>query len=154
MSDFDPAALADVMGQLDTEETTWKPETAGEQVGGQVVRIDYTYVAKTGGTMPSIYLRTATGATVRVNAGRTALRSQLDRMKVQPGDYVGVRFLGMVESKSGGNPFYDYRVTHKAVGPRVPGEAFSATRQAEDDGLGLVPGAAESASVFDTPPAF
>lgn len=135
------SAFAELLADLDVEETLWKPETPGDQVHGTIASIEYVRT-KQGSTLPMVKVRTPTGGLVKVAAGRAAIRNELDRRKVQAGDLLAIRYLGVVDGKDGGRDFHGYRVSHKAMGARDAGAAFDGSREVEDD-LGLVEGAAD-----------
>jgi hypothetical protein len=119
-------------------ELDWEPQEVGEQVVGFVAAIEY--MATKNGETPRIALDTEDGTRVLIWCGRTRLRRQLARNKVQPGDGLGIRYEGSKTAASG-NTYFDYRVDVYRVGERVPGEMF---RDADDDDL--LPGAKQASS--------
>lgn len=131
-----------LLSQLDADERDWTPAQAGEQVYGVIAGIDYMR-AKNGNTFPMVRMAGPDGVTWKVIAGRAAIRGELDRRKVQPGDRIAIRYLGLVQGRDGGRDFHDYRIAHQPVGPRDPAQAFDANRVLEDD-LGLIPDALAS----------
>lgn len=135
------AAFAAMLADLDVEESLWKPETPGDQVYGEVTAIEYVRT-KQGTTLPMVKVRTPAGDLVKVAAGRAAIRNELDRRKVQAGDLVAIRYLGLVEGKDGGRDFHGYRVAHKPLGARDASAAFNGATEVADD-LGLVAGAVD-----------
>jgi hypothetical protein len=137
------SAFADLLAELDQVEQAWSPANSGDQVFGLVTGIDYIRT-KAGTTMPMIRLASPDGVVWKVGAGRMAIKNELDRRRVQPGDLLAIRYLGMVEGRDGGRDFHGYRVSHRSMGPRDATAAFDASREVEDD-LGLVGGALDGA---------
>jgi hypothetical protein len=133
-----PDPLAEIEAALEVEVTDWEPTEVGDQVIGYVREISYVET-KNGGRVGQVLIETKGGSRVSIWAGRTRLRKELARAKVQPGDALGVRYLGQVESKNGGNAYFDYKVQVFRVGPRRAGEMFT-----EEQDLGLVAGATEA----------
>lgn len=112
---------------LDQEERTWEPTEPGEQIMGRITGIEYTDTRN--GPVPVVVMTAEDGSRVRAFCGRRVLRRQLVQSRVQPGDLVGIRFLGERESKAG-NRFFDYTVVVERSGPRRPDEVL---RDANDD---------------------
>lgn len=130
-------ALNQIEANLDREEIEWEPEEVGERVIGYVTGIEYIDT-KDGNRIGVLLIDTKNGTRVRVWAGRTRLRKQLVRAKVQPGDAIGIRYEGKKEAKNGGNDYFDYKVDVIREGPRRDGEMFT-----EEEDLGLVAGAVD-----------
>jgi hypothetical protein len=151
MLDNNDAGFDDLLAQLDQVEQPWSPEHDGDQVFGVVSGIDYIRT-KVGTTMPLLRLTAPDGVVWKVAAGRAALRGELDRRSVQPGDRLAIRYTGMTAGKDGGRDFHGYRVAHQPVGPRDASAAFDGSREAVDD-LGLVPGAIDGTFGSDDPAA-
>lgn len=123
-------ALDRIEANLQREEIDWEPTEVGDTVVGYVGAIEY--VETKNGEMPVVAIDTKDGARVKVYCGRTRLRKQLAKNKVQPGDALGIRYEGEKASKSGGNRYFDYRVDVVRVGERKPDEIF---RDTDDDDL-------------------
>lgn len=122
--------LEQVEQELDREELEWEPSELGDQVVGHLREI--VYIDTKNGTVPQLRVENKDGAVILIWCGRTRLKNQLQRAKIQPGDALGVRYLGQQESTNGGKPYHDYKVTVVRVGPRNEEEMF---RTEEDLGL-------------------
>lgn len=133
-----PQSAADLAAQLqanlDRPEYDWDPQSEGDQVLGTITAIDYVEMKKSGELVPAIQVATPADELVKVWCGRTRLRNQLERLKAQVGDGVGVRYLGQQPGVNGGQDFHDYKVTVIRVGPRIDGQMFQAEPQ-PDSGL-------------------
>lgn len=114
--------LDQIKGNLAREEIDWEPDEVGEQLVGFVAGIEY--IETKNGEMPVVAVDTEDGTRVKVYCGRTRLRKQLARNKIQPGDALGIRYEGSKKPKSGGNEYFDYRVDVVRVGERKPEEMF------------------------------
>jgi hypothetical protein len=146
------AEYADLLAELDQVEEAWSPVNSGDQVYGLVTGIDYIRT-KVGSTMPLIRLTAPDGVAWKVGAGRAALRNELERRQVQPGDRLAIRYTGVTAGKDGGRDFHGYKVAHQPVGARDASAAFDGSREAHDD-LGLVEGAVDGTFGTDTEPGF
>lgn len=129
---------------MDVEELDWEPAEAGDQVVGYVTGIEY--VDTKNGPVGVLVLTTKAGSRWKVFAARVRLRKQLVRQKVQPGDAVGIRYLGAKDGKNGGQSYNDYRVDVVRVGPRRPEDML---KDSESVDTNLVTGATQPDSSWD-----
>lgn len=71
----------------------------------------------------------------RVHGFGTVLKSRIAELKPEPGDEIGIRFLGLVKSKGFDTPYRNYKlVLEKAQGTKAAGpdwEAMAAAAKAE-----------------------
>lgn len=81
----------DILDQLNTEFTAWKPEI-GETVIGEVVAI--TERTSDYGTYPMLNIATTDGRFFCVHAFHTVLKSELARQAPKAGDNIGIRYIG------------------------------------------------------------
>jgi hypothetical protein len=94
--------------RLDFEPDPWDP-SPGDKVAGEVVAVtEYDDKFNPGATYPVVDLlvdpETLTG--VRLYGSRTVLRNELRRLDPQPGDWLGVKYLGRIA----GNDYDSYKV--------------------------------------------
>lgn len=137
----DVEEVAFVDAALDVEEESWNPEP-GDKVIGALLGVER--IATKVGSVPVLRIGRADGTVARVMAGRKVLRSELERKKAQPGDTVGILYVGEAKSKDG-QPFFNYRVVVVEKGPRGA-ECFVAEPSAMD---GLTAEARQAASGWD-----
>lgn len=93
--------------------TTWMWEEDGNEVIGKAVRKE-TAITENGPC--DILVLEVDGVLRSVWLMHTALISKLQRMRPKAGDFVGIRWLGQREPKSGGRPYYDYNVVVHGTG--------------------------------------
>jgi hypothetical protein len=137
-------ALAQIEANLDRELLEWAPVETGDTLIGYCRAIEY--VSTKHGSIPTLQVETRDGALFTVWCGRARLKNQLHRAKLQPGDALGLRYLGQVESTNGGNAYHDYKVDVVRVGARREADMF----KIEED-LGLTPAAFNHDNVDDDP---
>lgn len=103
MSIFDNAAeSADVLA--------YKPDRAGEAVEGTIVALDVTSSEYTTDDIPVITLRQDDGILRSVRGYHTTLRRDLEKLGLQVGDYLGIRYDGKKQTKDGKRSFHAYTV--------------------------------------------
>ena len=127
-----------LIAEVSAESAEWNP-APGEICAGTVRAIRYIQT-KAGRSLPVLDLTLRDGSGLTVGAGRTVLANRLSELKVQPGDAVAIKYVGIVAAKNNGRDFHDYRVSVARVGDRKPLEAF----KVPSDDLGLVADATDS----------
>jgi hypothetical protein len=78
---------------------TFRFEAAGDEIAGEVARLDIgdtTY-----GSVRIVVLRTEDGSLRSVWLIHDALRSQMEKLKPQPGDVIAIQYLGKQVSGNG-----------------------------------------------------
>jgi len=105
----------DMFEELKEEENVWNPTDVGERVFGEVREIDYPELKH--GVVPRLFIREPESQTVHVVlAGRTNLKTQLLRKKVQPGDRIAIMYRGKLQGQ--GNAYHAYKVVTRETDPR------------------------------------
>lgn len=131
----DSAALDALLDAVDAPPATeWNPEP-GDKLAGTIAAVEV--IDTKNGAMPVLTITAPDGTDWRVAAGRTALRRQLVRCKVQPGDLIALKYAGLVESANG-REYHDYIVRTDTRGVARDDRALVVDPKADDDSLGLV----------------
>ncbi len=99
--------FGDLLAAVARETENWIPETAGEQVAGEVLELDQIETAF--GIAPAVTLLTGDGREVRVAGFGTVLNRAIGAAQIEPGDLLAVRFLGQ-KTAAGGAAYKDYKV--------------------------------------------
>lgn len=88
----------------------YKPERAGESVEGTIVSLDVTSSEYTTDDIPVIIVRQDDGVLRSVRGYHTTLRRDLEKLGLQVGDYLGIRYDGKKQTKDGKRSFHAYTV--------------------------------------------
>ena len=136
MSEHLDSEWDDLESELDATVTRWRPEP-GTRLLGDVVAI--TYTAGRHGTYGTVRVRERSGDISEVIATHTTLKNKLHELKVQPGDRLGIKYLGEVSKVDGTGTYFDYSVARRGDDPRRPGDVFDPAANSGDDDLGLLP---------------
>lgn len=149
-SDTTEALLAQLDAALDVEETRWEPQP-GDKLLGTITALDLM----PGQDRPYYVVRVVTPdeRLVSFAASRARLRNQLAAAHAQPGDLLGVRYVGEQIAESSGRAFHEYRVVTVQQGPRDPQRVFLADPPMPGPAGDLLPDdGADAAAGDDTPP--
>jgi hypothetical protein len=106
---------ASIAQQLDADPEFWEP-TPGAKIIGVLTAIEED-VGQFGAF--AVYALDTTDGPVAVRAQHKALKSQLDELRPQVGDSVGIKFKGNRESASG-NEYRDYKVVVERASDSPP----------------------------------
>lgn len=136
MSEYPDSEWAELEDELDATVTRWRPE-AGDRLLGDVLAI--TYTAGRHGTYGTVRVRERSGDISEVIATHTTLRKKLHELKVQPGDRLGIKYLGEVSKVDGSGSYFDYSVARRGDDPRRPDDVFDPDANSGDNDLGLLP---------------
>jgi hypothetical protein len=108
-----PAPADDPTTMLDSAEA-WRPEQAGDQIGGVITRISHTaseYVAE---RIPVVDLLCPDATVRQIRAYHSVLRRELNDRHVEVGGTLAVRYLGETATKDGKRRFHGYKVAYRA----------------------------------------
>lgn len=107
----DAASDADLVEALDHQAVAWVPQDVGDKITGVVVeryQVDTDYGT---GVAEALDIQTSSGMIAAVRGYGQVLDSQIRRRDPQPGDRIGISYLGLVESKAKGHqPYRNFRV--------------------------------------------
>jgi hypothetical protein len=88
---------------------SWQPSNAGEEVFGTLISVEVGHTAF--GDAVILVIQDAESFTERsVWLLHTVLRNQVNRLRPQYGEMVGIRYLGKRRPEGGGPEYDDYRV--------------------------------------------
>lgn len=102
--------LTRLRDRLGRDPQPWTPDV-GDSVLGTVIEVDERLSEY--GPYPAITVETDDGEEFIIAAYHTALRNEIGRHDIRPGDIFGARYGGKVESKSGGSSYHAYRCVYE-----------------------------------------
>ena len=135
--------MSSMAEKLNKDTTSWRPQP-GDVVSGVLVEIE-AHEGKFG-SYPLLTLETDDGSEMAVHAFHAVLRSELARKRPQPGDVIGVKFLGDMAGK--GYQGYRVRVERATPAPEVDYDAMAAEAAADQ----IIDGARAAEPLPDEPP--
>jgi hypothetical protein len=119
--------------ELEVKKFDWDP-LEGDHIVGYFELVEVV-TRKDGGKFQVLHLKMKDGGIARVPAGRASLKNQLEAKKAQPGDLIGIKYVGEIEPANGGRSFNKYTVRVRQIGDRGP-DVFVAHKPTESpDGL-------------------
>lgn len=117
-----------LLDELNADVIAYKPERAGESVEGEIVALDVTGSEYTTDDIPVITLKDADGNFRGVRGYHTTLRRDLEKLNIQVGDLLAIRYDGKKQTKDGKRSFHAYTVRKASSAPAAGGGS-----QAADD---------------------
>lgn len=104
-----------LLDELNADVIAFRPERAGESVEGEIVALDVTGSEYTTDDIPVITLKDSEGNFRGVRGYHTTLRRDLEKLNIQVGDRLAIRYDGKKQTKDGKRSFHAYTV-RKAAG--------------------------------------
>lgn len=99
--------FGDLLAAVARETTNWIPESAGEQVAGEVIELSSIETAY--GVAPTVTILTGDDREVRVAGFGTVLARAISSAELDPGDLLAVRYLGQ-KTAAGGSEYKDFKL--------------------------------------------
>lgn len=94
--------------RLDHEAVGWRPEP-GDKLIGTIISIDEGTSGEWG-PYPLLEVEQGDGTCIALHAFHSVLRNAIASKRPQVGDTIGVKYIGKVNPKGGGNAYENYRV--------------------------------------------
>ena len=89
--------------------SAWVPQTAGDKIIGTVRALGTCTSDFTGKDVPTVDIETDNGVR-QVRAYHSVLRRELNDQGPSVGDFIGIRYDGLLKKKDGSGSYHDYRV--------------------------------------------
>lgn len=104
-----------LLDELNADVIAFRPERAGESVEGVIVALDVTGSEYTTDDIPVITLKDSDGNLRGVRGYHTTLRRDLEKLNIQVGDQLAIRYEGKKATKDGKRSFHSYTVRKAAT---------------------------------------